>query len=92
DEVMARAEHQQARAAAGEMLPLLGLGFSVKDNLHVAGMATTCNCPGLAIHPEESAPAITRLEQAGAVLIGKNTMDQFATGLNGTRSPEPLCR
>lgn len=92
DEVMARAEHQQARAAAGASLPLLGLGFSVKDNLHVAGMATTCNCPGFAIHPEESAPAIARLEEAGAVLIGKNTMDQFATGLNGTRSPEPLCR
>lgn len=92
DAALAQAERQQARAAAGESLPLLGLTFSVKDNLHVAGMVTTCNCPGFAIHPDESAPAVTRLERAGAVLVGKNTMDQFATGLNGTRSPEPLCR
>ena len=80
------------KAAAGADLPLLGLPFSVKDNIHVAGMATTCNCPGLSIMPDESAPAVARLEAAGAVLIGRNTMDQFATGLNGTRSPEPLCR
>ena len=81
-----------ARAKAGEHLPLLGLTFSVKDNLHVAGMATTLNCPVVAMAPTDSALAITRLEAAGAVLIGKNTMDQFATGLNGTRSPSPLCR
>jgi allophanate hydrolase len=80
------------RASTGEMLPLLGLPFSVKDNIHVAGMPTTCNCPALSIMPSESAPVVQRLEAAGAVLIGKNTMDQFATGLNGTRSPEPLCR
>lgn len=89
---VARAEASQARAGAGEALPLLGLTFCVKDNLHVAGMETTCNCPAFSIWPEESAPAIARLERAGAVLVGKNTMDQFATGLNGTRSPEPLCR
>jgi allophanate hydrolase len=64
----------------------------VKDNIHVVGMATTSNCPALAIMPAESAPCVTALEAAGAILIGKNTMDQFATGLNGTRSPEPLCR
>lgn len=81
-----------ARAKAGENLPLLGLTFSVKDNLHVQGMATTLNCPVVAMAPNDSALAITRLEAAGAVLIGKNTMDQFATGLNGTRSPTPLCR
>lgn len=89
---LAKAEALQARAAAGEALPLLGLTFSVKDNLHVAGLETTCNCPAFSILPAESAPAVARLEQAGAVLVGKNTMDQFATGLNGTRSPEPLCR
>lgn len=91
-EAVAGAEALQARAEAGEALPLLGLTFCVKDNLHVAGMETTCNCPAFSIRPAESAPAITRLERAGAVLVGKNTMDQFATGLNGTRSPEPLCR
>lgn len=80
------------KVAAGADLPLRGLPFSVKDNIHVFGMATTCNCPALSIMPEASAPVVQRLEAAGAVLIGKNTMDQFATGLNGTRSPEPICR
>lgn len=87
-----RAGLLEQRAAGGEHLPLLGLTFSVKDNIHVAGMATTSNCPGLAIMPEQTSHAVHKLEEAGAVLVGKNTMDQFATGLNGTRSPEPLCR
>lgn len=87
-----RAEALAARARAGEALPLLGLTFAVKDNLHVAGMATTSNCPVFLVEPETSAAAVLALETAGAVLIGKNTMDQFATGLNGTRSPDPLCR
>jgi allophanate hydrolase len=87
-----RARQLQARADAGEALPLLGMPFSVKDSIHVAGMVTTSNCPALQLKPEQSAFAVTRLEDAGAVLIGKNTLDQFATGLNGTRSPDPLCR
>jgi allophanate hydrolase len=91
-EAIGRANQLQLRADRGDDLPLLGLTFAVKDNIHVAGMATTSNCPGLSIMPEETAHAVRLLEQAGAVLIGKNTMDQFATGLNGTRSPEPLCR
>ncbi|HEX8418259.1 MAG TPA: amidase family protein, partial [Methylobacterium sp.] len=91
-EAVGRAEALAQRARAGEDLPLLGVPFAVKDNIHVAGMATTSNCPALSIMPEETAQAVQRLERAGAVLIGKNTMDQFATGLNGTRSPEPLCR
>lgn len=90
--VMERAEAVAARAKAGEALPLLGLTFAVKDNLHVAGMATTSNCPAFLVEPGTSGPAILALEAAGAVLVAKNTMDQFATGLNGTRSPEPLCR
>jgi allophanate hydrolase len=89
---LGRVNELQRRADGGENLPLLGLTFAVKDNIHVAGMATTSNCPGLSIMPEETAHPVRLLEQAGAVLIGKNTMDQFATGLNGTRSPEPLCR
>jgi allophanate hydrolase len=87
-----RAERLQKRADAGAHLPLLGLTFTVKDNIHVAGMATTCNCPGFRQLPSESAPAVRAVEKVGAVLIGKNTLDQFATGLNGTRSPEPVCR
>ncbi|RXF75397.1 amidase family protein [Hansschlegelia zhihuaiae] len=90
--VRAKAEEAAARARSGEALPLLGLTFSVKDNIHVAGMTTTANCPALAIEPRETSAAVLALEDAGAVLIGKNTLDQFATGLNGTRSPEPLCR
>jgi len=91
-EAIARARRLQAEADAGAELPLLGMPFAVKDSIHVAGMATTSNCPALRIMPTASAHAIARLEQAGAVLIGKNTLDQFATGLNGTRSPDPLCR
>jgi allophanate hydrolase len=91
-EAIARANGLQRRADIGENLPLIGVPFAVKDNIHVAGMATTSNCPGLSIMPEETARSVQLLEEAGAVLIGKNTMDQFATGLNGTRSPEPLCR
>lgn len=87
-----KARAAQCRAREGMNLPLLGLTFCVKDNIHIAGMATTANCPGLSITPEESAAAVLALEGAGAVLVGKNTLDQFATGLNGTRSPEPLCR
>lgn len=92
DEAVERARQLQARSDAGAVLPLLGVPFSVKDSIHVAGMLTTSNCPALRLKPEQSAPAVTRLEEAGAVLIGKNTLDQFATGLNGTRSPDPLCR
>ena len=92
EDAVDRASRLQRRADDGENLPLLGMTFAVKDNIHVAGMATTSNCPGLSIMPEETAHSVQLLEEAGAVLIGKNTMDQFATGLNGTRSPEPLCR
>lgn len=91
-QVLGRAQELAQAAQRGDHLPLLGLTFSVKDNIHVRGMETTSNCPALSISPEESAPVVTALEKAGAVLMGKNTMDQFATGLNGTRSPLPLCR
>ena len=87
----------QVRAIAnevqqGKVLPLAGMTFCIKDNIHAAGMPTTSNCPGFGFSPEQSAPVVVKAQQAGAVLIGKNTMDQFATGLNGTRSPEPVCR
>ena len=68
-------------------LPLFGVPFAVKDNIDVAGMPTTAGCPAFAYMPAESATAVTRLEAAGAILIGKTNMDQFATGLVGTRSP-----
>lgn len=76
-----------AKARAAARGPLYGIPFAVKDNIDVAGLPTTCACPAFAYVPERSATVIELLEQAGAVLIGKTNLDQFATGLNGTRSP-----
>ena len=67
--------------------PLWGQAFAIKDNLDVAGLPTTAACPGYAYTPEATAPAVQRLLDAGAMLLGKTNMDQFATGLVGTRSP-----
>lgn len=68
-------------------LPLYGVPFAVKDNIDVAGMPTTAACPAFARTPPESAEAVQRLCRAGAVVLGKLNLDQFATGLVGTRSP-----
>jgi allophanate hydrolase len=68
-------------------LPLAGLLLAVKDNIDVAGLATTAACPAYAYSPAEDAPAVARLRAAGAVVLGKTNLDQFATGLVGTRSP-----
>jgi allophanate hydrolase len=70
-----------------ERLPLFGIPFAVKDNIDVAGMPTTAACPAFAYTPVETAPVVAQLLAAGAVLIGKTNLDQFATGLVGTRSP-----
>ncbi|WP_045836073.1 allophanate hydrolase [Hyphomicrobium sp. 99] len=67
--------------------PLYGIPFAVKDNIDVGGMPTTCACPAFAYTPDRSATVVELLEAAGAILIGKTNLDQFATGLNGTRSP-----
>jgi allophanate hydrolase len=72
-------------------LPLAGMTFAVKDNIDVAGMPTTAGCPAYAYTPATSATVVRRLEDAGAILIGKTNMDQFATGLVGTRSPFGAC-
>ena len=68
-------------------LPLFGVPFAAKDNIDVAGVPTTAGCPEFAYLPERSATAVERLEAAGAIVIGKTNLDQFATGLVGTRSP-----
>ena len=75
-----------ARKAIDEM-PLFGIPFAIKDNIDVAGMPTTAGCPAFAYIPEETALVVGRLETAGAILMGKTNLDQFATGLVGTRSP-----
>lgn len=67
--------------------PLQGLTFAVKDNIDVAGLPTTAACPAYARTPSEHANVVQRLLQAGASLLGKTNLDQFACGLNGTRSP-----
>ncbi|MEU2429837.1 allophanate hydrolase [Streptomyces sp. NPDC007861] len=76
-----------ARRAAGARLPLAGAALAVKGNIDVAGLPTTAGCPSFAYEPEQDAPAVARLKDAGAVVIGTTNMDQFATGLVGTRSP-----
>ncbi|MFT3864410.1 MAG: allophanate hydrolase [Solirubrobacterales bacterium] len=86
-EALAEAEAIDARVAAGEDLPLAGRTFAAKDNIDAAGIPTTVACPTYAYTPESSSPAVTRLLDAGAVLLGKTNLDQFATGLVGTRSP-----
>ncbi|MDP3135183.1 MAG: allophanate hydrolase [Burkholderiaceae bacterium] len=72
---------------AGTAGPLAGLRFAVKDNIDVAGLPTTAACPAYAYTPDRHAPVVQRLLDAGAQLVGKTNLDQFACGLNGTRSP-----
>jgi allophanate hydrolase len=86
DALLAEAEALEKRAGMGE-LPLYGLPCAVKDNINVAGLPTTCACPDFAYTPERSAPVVERLRAAGALVVGKTNLDQFATGLVGTRSP-----
>ena len=66
--------------------------FAVKDNIDVAGLPTTAACPAFAYTPKASAAAVARLLAAGAMLIGKTNLDQFATGLVGVRTPYPVPR
>ena len=73
-------------------LPLWGVPFAVKDNIDVAGMPTTAACPAFAYAPTRHATAVARMVAAGAIPVGKTNLDQFATGLNGTRTPHPVPR
>ncbi|WP_458094726.1 allophanate hydrolase [Roseomonas sp. WA12] len=85
DEVMAEAARLAAEGSMGR--PLYGIPFVVKDNIDVAGRPTTAACPDYAYTPAEDAPCVARLRAAGAILLGKVNLDQFATGLVGVRSP-----
>ncbi|MBC9249894.1 allophanate hydrolase [Pseudomonas alcaligenes] len=73
-------------------LPLFGVPFAIKDNIDLAGVPTTAACPAFAYVPETSATLVAQLIALGAVPMGKTNLDQFATGLNGTRSPYGECR
>jgi allophanate hydrolase len=73
-------------------LPLYGIPFAIKDNIDLANVATTAACAAFAYTPAESAYVVRRLIEAGAIPIGKTNLDQFATGLVGSRSPYGVCR
>jgi allophanate hydrolase len=75
-----------------EDLPLYGVPFVIKDNIDLAGIPTTAACPEFAYTPDKSATVVQRLIDAGAIPLGKTNMDQFATGLVGTRSPHGAAR
>lgn len=92
DEVEAEARALAARVAAGEHLPLAGRLLAAKGNIDVAGLPTTAGCPAYAYHPEADAPVVARLRAAGAIVLGTTNLDQFATGLVGTRSPHGAVR
>ena len=87
DDAVAEAVAVDERVAAGETLPLAGLVAAVKDNIDVAGLPTTAAAPSYAYQPGSDATAVARLRAAGAIVAGKTNLDQFATGLVGTRSP-----
>ncbi|MCZ4608096.1 amidase family protein, partial [Streptomyces sp. Lzd4kr] len=89
-----RPRHEVLAEAAGidPGLPLAGLVAAVKDNIDVAGLPTTAGAPSYAYRPDADAPAVARLRAAGAVVLGKTNLDQFATGLVGTRSPHGAVR
>jgi allophanate hydrolase len=91
---------EQLLAAAAEIekrpgartLPLYGVPFGVKDSIDVEGVPTTLSCPDYAYVASATAPVVRRLLDAGALYVGKTNLDQFATGLNGTRTPYPIPR
>jgi allophanate hydrolase len=86
-EALAEAAAIDAAVAAGGQLPLAGLVAAVKDNIDVAGLPTTAGAPSYEYLPARDATSVARLRAAGAVVLGKTNLDQFATGLVGTRSP-----
>lgn len=91
DDLVAAAAEIESRTGA-RTLPLYGVPFGVKDSIDVAGVPTTLSCPDYAYVATETAPAVQRLLDAGALYVGKTNLDQFATGLNGTRTPYTVPR
>jgi len=87
DENDALAEAATLAAKDPAQLPLYGVPVAIKDNIDVAGLVTTAGCPAFAYSPAHDAAVLARLRAAGAIVIGKTNLDQFATGLVGVRSP-----
>jgi allophanate hydrolase len=92
DYASVRAEAAELDAHGNRSLPLYGVPVAVKDNIDVAGLPTTAACPAFAYLPSADAEAVARLRRAGALIIGKTNLDQFATGLVGMRSPHGMPR
>ncbi|MEO8097021.1 MAG: allophanate hydrolase [Acidobacteriota bacterium] len=90
ESALARARAMENDAAAMRK-PLYGVPFAIKDNIDLAGLPTTAGCPAYAYSPASSATVVQNLMDAGAIPIGKTNLDQFATGLVGTRSPFGAC-
>lgn len=89
-QILQQIENLSQRDAAS--LPLFGVPFAVKDNINVVELPTTAACPAFSFEPHDNATVVRLLCEAGAIVIGKTNLDQFATGLNGTRSPYGICR
>jgi len=87
DEKQALAEAEALSAKDPALHPLYGIPVAIKDNIDASGMPTTAACPAFAYSPPHDATAVARLRAAGAIIIGKTNLDQFATGLVGVRSP-----
>ena len=90
DEMLVYAKNLEAKQTIN--LPLYGIPFAIKDNIDLAGVPTTAGSPDYAYTPEKSATVVQKLIDAGAIPIGKANLDQFATGLVGTRSPYGACK
>ena len=86
-ELRAEARALEAKYSRGQLPPLYGIPFGVKDSIDVGGVPTTVGCPGFAYVASGTAPVVDRMRDAGALYVGKTNLDQFATGLVGVRSP-----
>jgi len=87
-----RARARELTNVDPQSLPLYGIPFAIKDNIDFAGLPTTAGCAAFAYQPGASSPVVQALIDAGAIALGKANLDQFATGLVGTRSPYGICR
>src|SRR5579863_4892158 len=92
DEADVRAEARALAHADNASLPLYGIPVAVKDNIDAQGLPTTAACPAFRYRPAKDATAVARLRAAGALILGKTNLDQFATGLVGVRTPYGIGR
>ena len=92
DEAELLAEARALQQTGKTSLPLYGIPVAVKDNIDVKGLPTTAACPAYLYRPNKDSTSVARLREAGALIIGKTNLDQFATGLVGVRTPYGVAR